>query len=61
MNTNENNKLLTTQQLADYLGVAVSTLVQYRRDGVGPAYIKLGHLVRYRMSDIENWLESKIG
>ncbi len=56
-----NNNLLTTQQLAEYLGVAVSTLIQYRRDGNGPTYIKLGHLVRYRMQDVESWLEAKMG
>ena len=56
-----NNNLLTTQQLAEYLGVAVSTLIQYRRDGNGPIYIKLGHLVRYRMQDVERWLDEKKG
>ncbi len=56
-----NNNLLTTQQLAEYLGVAVSTLIQYRRDGNGPVYIKLGHLVRYRMQDVERWLDDKQG
>ncbi len=54
------DKLLTTNQLADYLGVAVSTILQYRATGTGPQYIKLGHLVRYRISDIEAWLEDKM-
>jgi excisionase family DNA binding protein len=53
------NKLLDTKALAEYLGVAVSTLRQYRLDGKGPAYIKIGHLVRYRKSDIEEWLISQ--
>jgi excisionase family DNA binding protein len=52
-------KLLNTKELAEYLGIAVSTLLQYRADGVGPEYIKLGHLVRYRIPDVEAWLESK--
>lgn len=53
------NKLMTTQQLADYLEIAVSTILQYRAEGTGPQYIKLGHLVRYRVSDVEAWLEAK--
>lgn len=53
------NKLLDTKELAEYLGVAISTLRQYRLDGKGPAYIKIGHLVRYRKSDVEEWLTSQ--
>jgi excisionase family DNA binding protein len=53
------NKLLDTKELAEYLGVAISTLRQYRLDGKGPAYIKIGHLVRYRKSDVEEWLISQ--
>jgi predicted DNA-binding transcriptional regulator AlpA len=53
------DKLLDTKALAEYLQVATSTLRQYRLDGKGPAYIKIGHLVRYRKSDIEEWLISQ--
>jgi len=51
-------KLLNTKELAEYLGVAVSTIMQYRLDGRGPTYIKIGHLVRYRIEDVEAWLET---
>ena len=54
-----NGKLLTTKQLAEYLGIAISTILQYRMEGRGPQYIKLGHLVRYRIEDVEQWLESQ--
>lgn len=53
------DKLLDTKQLAQYLGIAASTILQYRADGTGPQYIKLGHLVRYRISDVEKWLDAK--
>ncbi len=56
----EMDHLLNTKQLADYLGVAESTILQYRVDGNGPVYIKLGHLVRYRVSDVDEWLKKKI-
>lgn len=55
----ETQKLLTTKELAKYLDIGESTLLQYRFDGTGPAYIKLGHLVRYRISDVEAWLASR--
>ena len=51
--------LMTTKQLAEYLGIAVSTILQYRATGTGPNYIKLGHLVRYRQKDVDLWLEQK--
>jgi excisionase family DNA binding protein len=51
-----NKKLLTTDELAEYLCVATSTIRQYRLDRKGPAYIKVGHLVRYRIEDVEEWL-----
>jgi predicted DNA-binding transcriptional regulator AlpA len=57
--SNMEDQLLTTKQVADYLGISAYTLVQYRVDGDGPEYIKIGHLVRYQMSDIAKWLKSK--
>ena len=51
-------KLLTPNQLAENLGVKPFTLLQYRMNGKGPTYIKLGHLVRYRQEDVDEWLES---
>jgi excisionase family DNA binding protein len=49
-------ELLNTKELAEYLGVTAQTLRQYRLDGRGPVYLKIGHLVRYRLSDVEQWL-----
>lgn len=54
-------KLLNTKELAAYLGVVPSTIVQYRADGTGPDYIKIGQLVRYKIADVEKWIESKKG
>ncbi len=51
--------LLNTKQLADYLGVAESTIIQYRLKGIGPRYVKIGHLVRYRKVDAEEWVDKQ--
>lgn len=51
-------QLMTTKEVAAYLGMAVSTLLLYRATGEGPTYIKiLRRLVRYRKADVDSWLE----
>ncbi|MDR0967505.1 MAG: helix-turn-helix domain-containing protein [Rickettsiales bacterium] len=52
--------LFTTSTLAKYLGIAKATLKQYRLDGGGPEYLKIGHLIRYRLSDIEKWFDTLV-
>lgn len=52
-------KLMNTNELAEYLGIAVSTIVDYRLKGIGPVYVKIGHLVRYRKVDVDNWVANK--
>jgi transcriptional regulator with XRE-family HTH domain len=49
---------LTTEQLAERLGVAPGTLRKWRQLGTGPAYIKAEGTVgtvRYRLADVEAW------
>ena len=52
-------KLMNTNELAEYLGIAVSTIADYRLKGIGPVYVKIGHLVRYRKADVDNWVANK--
>lgn len=52
-------KLLSTKELSEYLGIAVSTIIEYRMNNKGPIYAKLGHLVRYKQSDVDAWVESR--
>jgi excisionase family DNA binding protein len=54
------DQLLTIQQLADYLGVPVATLYQWRWRGDGPLGFRVGRHVRYRWSDIEDWVDSQL-
>ena len=39
--------LLTTTELAKMTGLAVITLIHWRGEKCGPAYVKLGRAVRY--------------
>ena len=52
----ENQRLLNEKEVADYLGKKISALQKWRWAGRGPVFVKVGRLVRYRMSDIESWL-----
>lgn len=49
--------LMTPQHLAEFLGVALATLSDFRVRRVGPPFLKVGGLVRYRRSDVERWLD----
>lgn len=52
----EPNNILSTTEAAERLGLSRSTLEKLRVSGRGPAFVKLGHTVRYRPADMEQWL-----
>ncbi|TFD13987.1 DNA-binding protein [Cryobacterium sp. TMT1-21] len=49
--------LLTTSELADYLGVQVQAIYDLRTDGRGPSGLRVGWEIRYRVSDVLCWLD----
>ena len=44
-------------ELSDRLGLSVRTLQRWRWQGKGPAFLKLGGRVVYRIADVEVWEE----
>lgn len=50
------DRLIDTEELAKALGVSPRTVDTWRTAGEGPDYIKIGAQVRYRESDVEQWL-----
>ncbi len=53
--------LLTTSEAADYLCVSKAFLERDRWAGAQVPFIKVGsRAVRYRLSDLENYIERKI-
>lgn len=54
------SQFLKRQQAAEYLNVKRSTLEAWATRGGGPAFVKLGRAVRYRISDLEKFIESRI-
>jgi hypothetical protein len=56
----KNPELLTNQQAATYLGVAPNSLAVWRTTKRYPIkYVKVGRLVKYRLSDLNEFLESR--
>ncbi|PXY28220.1 helix-turn-helix transcriptional regulator [Prauserella muralis] len=53
------NKLLSIDDLADYLGIPKNTLYQWRTKGYGPQGRRIGKHVRYRMEDVDTWIEQQ--
>jgi len=51
---------LDTKQASELTGVAAATLECWRRDGVGPSYVKLGRLVKYRRQDLDEYMAARI-
>ena len=50
--------LLNQQQAAEHLKISVRTLERLRVAGTTPKYIKLGRLVRYRPTDLVEWIDT---
>ena len=57
MRTDGGEKLLTLSQVADYLGVPLQSVYQWRTRGEGPRGIRVGRHVRVRRSDLDAWLD----
>lgn len=46
------DRLLTTREAAEMLRVKEATLEQWRWQGRGPLFVKVGRLVRYRLDHL---------
>jgi len=49
------DKLLTPDQIAEYLGVRKSTIYQWTHEGYIP-YVKLGKFVRFKEHEVKDWI-----
>jgi excisionase family DNA binding protein len=54
------DRLVSIDELADYLGVPVATLYAWRYRREGPPGFRVGRHVRYRWSDIQTWIASRL-
>jgi len=55
-----NDEVLIDQvRLSKMLGISTKTAEAWRSRRGGPPYIKVGSLVRYRVSDVMRWIERR--
>lgn len=54
------DRLLTVEQLADYLVVPVATIYGWRYRGHGPPGFRVGRHLRFRSSDVNHWISQRI-
>ena len=50
-------RLMSSRELADHVGVPLATIYQWRVKGTGPHGFMVGKHLRYRVSDVNSWLD----
>ena len=53
-------RLITAAEVGEYLGVATGTILDWWESGRLPGF-KLGRAVRFRLSEVDAWLEAQRG
>jgi len=49
--------MLTPQELSNLLAVPLATIYRWRTRGEGPEGFRVGRHVRFRLEDVERWLD----
>ena len=47
---------MTTMEAAVYLGVSTALMERWRQLRIGPPYIRIGRSIRYRRSDVDEYM-----
>lgn len=58
MDTNQN--LIRDKEVADMLGLSLTTLQHWRLEKKGPPYIRLGVNIRYSKKDVEAYIRARL-
>lgn len=53
-------RLISVPELAEEFDVPVATIYQWQYRRTGPRSIRVGRYLRFRRSDIEAWLDSRV-
>lgn len=53
------NKLLTVDEVAEYLGVPKATCYGWAQRGLGPKVARVGRYLRYRSADVDAWVDGQ--
>lgn len=55
---NEADRLLNREEVEARFGISKRFLEVAPKSGEGPRVVRIGRLVRYRVKDIEDWIEA---
>lgn len=50
---------MNIEDLAEYLGIPITTIYDLRVDGKGPCAIRVGRHVKFAVSDVNAWIEQQ--
>jgi len=56
----ETDRILTAEELAEYLAVPLRTVYAWRYRGGGPVGFRVGRHLRYRWVDVERWINGRL-
>ncbi len=51
------DRLMTTQEVAEYLGLSLETIYRFTTKRSIP-FLKIGHSLRFKQSDVEEYLKT---
>lgn len=51
--------LLTAEECAAYLKISLQTLYDWRYRGIGPPAHKVGKYLRFRLSEVDAWIDAQ--
>lgn len=52
-------RMWTSQDVSEFLGVPVATLYKWRCEGAGPVARKVGRHLRYFPEDVRSWVRAR--
>lgn len=53
-------KLYTPEEVSKLLAISIQTLANWRCQGIGPAFVKVGSRVRYSEAALNEYLEKPV-
>jgi predicted DNA-binding transcriptional regulator AlpA len=51
--------LLDEKATAEYFSITPSALRKWRSEGQGPKFYRTGRLIRYKLTDLDEWLQTR--
>lgn len=51
--------MMTPNEVANFLGVPLTTVYAWNHKGTGPRRVRIGRHVRYAKADVDLWLEKQ--